>query len=84
MNELIYHKYQTFQVIDQTINIISEEFDTHFSTVAEINNTFHHLGNEQPNVSAAIFAYQEVFKQELTSEQLKQVLLINNITSQAV
>jgi hypothetical protein len=83
---MIVHKaYVTFNVLGQDINIYSEELDRCRSTVAEVGSGyFHHLGDEQPTISAAVFAWQDVNGRDLSSDELRQVLIDNRLTSQAI
>jgi hypothetical protein len=74
----------TFKVLGQEINLYSEDMEYGRNTVAEINNHFHHLGNEYPSISAAIFAWQEYNGRDLTNEELHQVMLDNNLISQGI
>jgi hypothetical protein len=74
----------SFKVMGQTINLYSEDFGYSLSTVADMGDHFHYLGNEHPNVTAAIFAWQEVNGRDLTNEELRQVLVENNLLSAAI
>jgi hypothetical protein len=82
---IVYKDYLTFTVMGEEINLFSDE-DTDYgrNTVAEINGGFHYLGDEPPGVSAAIFAWQEVYNRELSSEELHQVLVDNHLISEAI
>lgn len=70
----VYRDYLTFDVLGKLIKIISE--DTHYgkNTVGEMDGQYHYLGSEQPNLTAAIFCWQELSGRELTDVELKQVL----------
>jgi hypothetical protein len=74
----------TFKVLGQEVHLYSEELPQGRSTVAEIDVRLHYMGHEIPNVATAIFAWQEVNGRDLTTEEFRQVMLDNNIISQAV
>ena len=58
---MIVHKdYTTFNVLGTEINLYSNETVYGLSTVAEMPDRLHYLGNETPNIVAAVFAWQEV------------------------
>ena len=80
---IVYKDYVTFIVMGQEINIISDETDYGRNTVAEIGDSFHYLGDEYPTISSAIFAWQEVNNKELSSGELRQVMVDNNLLSQS-
>jgi hypothetical protein len=78
---IVYKDYSTFIVLGQEVNIISDETDYGRNTVAEMSDNYWYLGNEYPCVAAAILAWQEMNARELTSEELRQVLVDNQLTS---
>lgn len=80
----VYKDYSTFIVMNQEINIISDEFDFGRHTIAEVNGKFYHIGNEESNIVAAVFAWQELNKRDLSTEELKQVMIDNHLTSQGI
>jgi hypothetical protein len=81
---IVYRDYVTLKIMGQEINLFSEELDLGRNTVAEINSRYHYLGNELPNVAAAIFAWQEVNGRDLTGEELRQVMIDNHLISSAI
>ena len=82
---IVYKDYHsTFIILGQEINLISDETDYGRNTVAEISDIYHHLGNEYPSIASAILAWQEVNGRELTSEELHQTLVDNQLTSGAI
>lgn len=81
---LVYSDCATFKVLGKVIRLYSEELEHDRNTVAEIDEHLHYLGNELPNVAAAIFAWQEVNGRELTNEELYQVMIDNHLTSEAI
>ena len=82
--EIVRHDCKTFTVLGQVIHLYSEELDSGRSTVAEINGYYHYLDHEYPTVSTAIFAWQDVNRRELTNEELRQVMIENNLISQGI
>jgi len=81
---IVYHKCVTFKVMGEEIYLYSEELQHGRNTVAEIDDIYHHMGNEPPTVSTAIFAWQEAKGKELTTEELRQVMVDNNLISSGV
>lgn len=73
-----------FTVLGQEIKIYSENLGNSYSTVADMGDHYHYLGNECPTVTAAIFAWQEVNGRDLTNEELRQVLVDNYLISEAI
>ena len=81
---IVYKDYTSFTVMGKEINLFSCETDYGQSTVAEMDDKFYHMGNEIPNIATAVFAWQEISGRDLTSEELHQVLIDNNLISQAI
>jgi len=81
---LLYRDGVSFKVMGEEIHLYSEDFESFQNTVAEIDGHFHYLGNEPPNITAAIFAWQEVNGRNLTNEELDQVLIDNQISSEPI
>lgn len=81
---IVYKDYVTFTVLGEEIHLISDELDHGRNTVAEIKNRYHYLGNEYPTISTAIFAWQETNGRDLTSEELRQVMVDNHLLSEAI
>lgn len=79
-----YKDYVTFKIMGNDINLFSEELQYGKNTVAEIDGHMHYLGNENPTISSAIFAWQEVNNRDLTNEELRQVMIDNNLLSQGI
>jgi hypothetical protein len=76
---LVCKDYITFLVLGQEINLITDDCYFGRNTVAEINNQYHYLGNEKPTIGIAILAWQEFNKRELNQEELRQVMIDNQI-----
>jgi len=49
------------------------------NTVAEIGNKLYYLGDESPNIIAAVIAWQEVNDRILTQEEISKVFDENNL-----
>lgn len=79
-----YKDYISFIILGQEVNLISDETSYGRNTVAEISDTYWYLGDEFPSVAAAILAWQESSNCELSSEELNQVLIDNNLKSSAI
>lgn len=84
MSEIVYKNYVTFVVIGKEINLTVENLGNTWNAVSEIEGAFHYLGNEPATIGTAIFAWQEANGRELTGEELRQVLLDNQLISEAV
>jgi hypothetical protein len=81
---LVYKDYLTFTLMGKEINLIYSETAYGLSTVVEIDNHYHYMDNEPPNVATAIFAWQEVNGRDLTNEELRQVMVDNHLISDAI
>lgn len=73
-----------FKVMGQEIWLYSEDLGHDRNTVADMGDRIHYMGNEPCNVATAIFAWQEVNGRDLTSGELRQVMIDNQLISQAV
>ena len=74
----------TFKVLGKEVHLYSEVLQQGRNTVAEIGLRLHYMGIETPSIATAIYAWQEVNGRDLTTEEFRQVLLENNIISQAI
>ncbi len=82
---MIVHKdYLTFTLMGKELNVISDETSYGRNTVVEIGERFHYMGSEPGNIATAIFAWQEVNGRDLTSEELRQVMVDNHFISDAI
>jgi hypothetical protein len=81
---IVYKDYITFIILGDEVNLISNETSYGRSTVAEINNKYYYLDDEVPLISTALFAWQELNNKQLNSEELHQVMVDNNLISEAV
>jgi hypothetical protein len=78
---IVYKDYLSFQVLGQEINLISDETDYGRNTVAEIAERYYYLGDEYPNVVAAVMLWQEINERDVTPEELHQIMIDNNLPS---
>lgn len=78
--DIIYKSYDTFNIKEKEIIMITDEVDGIHNTVVEIDNVFYYLENEYPSILAAIFAWEYSTKELLSKDDLKQIL-DNNIIS---
>jgi hypothetical protein len=81
---IVYKDYRTFDVMGKILNLISDETSYGRNTVVEIDGHYYYMDNEPSNVATAIFAWQEVNGRDLTSEELRQVMVDNNLISSAI
>lgn len=81
---IVYSNYQVFRILDEEVNIISDDTAYGRNTVVEINKVFHHMGDEFPGVAAAIYAWQEVNGRDLSTEELHRILEDNKLLSKAI
>lgn len=81
---IVINDCKSFKIQGQKINLYSEDLGYGLSTVADIGGHFYYLGNEIPNVLAAVFAWQEVNNSQLTYDELHQVMIENNLVSEAI
>lgn len=81
---IVYKDYTIYDVLGKKVNLISDEMGTGQNTVAEIDDVYYYLGNETPNVLAAVLAWQESTGKDLTEDELNQVMIANNLISGAI
>ena len=81
---IVYKDYVSFTILDKEVNIISDETESGRNTVVEIDNNYYYLGNEYPTIATAIFGWQDAFGRDLTQEELRQALIVNNLISAAI
>jgi hypothetical protein len=81
---IVYKDYTIYDVLGQKVNLISDEMGNGQNTVAEIDDVYYYLGNETPNVLAAVLAWQEYTGKDLTEDELNQVMITNNLISGAI
>jgi len=81
---IVYKDYVTFSILGEEINLISDETDYGQITFAEIGGQYFYRGQVQPNVSAAISAWQDIFGREVTMQELHQVMIDNHLSSEAI
>ena len=70
----IYNNFITFKILNIDINIISDQTNYGTNTVAEINDKYFYLGNQDPNVLAAIFAWEIFSGKSISDKDFAQAL----------
>lgn len=73
-----------YKILGKTILLISEEICYGRNTIAEWESLPYYLGDVSKSIGSAIIAWQELNKQELTDEELRQTLIDNHLMSEAV
>lgn len=81
---IVFKDYTMYHVLGKEVVLVSDDIGNGLNTVAEIDNSYYYLGNETPNVLAAILAWQEFSGQDLTADEMKQVLVDNELFSGAI
>lgn len=79
---LVYHNCASFRVLSSTIHLYSEKMHYGLNTVAEVDDKIHYLGNELPNITTAVFAWEDLNGRSMTKEELRQVMIDNEILQQ--
>jgi hypothetical protein len=77
---IVHQDYTTYLILGEEVHIISDIIDGVRNTVALFQDKIHYLGNEVDNLTAAIFAWQDINERLLSQEELKRVLYDNHIT----
>jgi hypothetical protein len=73
-----------YHVLEKEVVLISDDMGYGINTVAEIDNNYYYLGNETPNILAAVLAWQEFSGRDLSEVEMNQVLNVNNLLSGAI
>jgi hypothetical protein len=81
---IVFKDYTMYHVLDKEVVLVSDDVGSGLNTVAEIDNNYYYLGNETPNILAAILAWQEFSGKDLSEDEMKQVLMVNDLYSGAV
>lgn len=76
---IVYHECTTFKVLNLKIHLYAEKLAHGYNTVAEVGDKVHYLGNELPNITSAIFAWEDLHGRLMTKAELRQVLIDNKI-----
>ena len=74
---LVYKDCIDFNVMGRDICLISDAIGDSLSTIAEVSGVYYYLGNEVPNILAAVLAWQEFSGRDLTEDELMQVMADN-------
>jgi hypothetical protein len=81
---IVYKDYVVFIILGEEIILYSDDTCYGRNTVAEINGNYHYLDSEPPTITSAIYAWQEFYNKELTSEELHKVMVENKLISEAI
>lgn len=81
---IVFKDYTIFTIKGQEVRLISDEIGVSYNTIAEINNIYYYMGNEFPNVLAAVLAWEKMNDESLNSEELHQVMIDNKLVSDAI
>jgi hypothetical protein len=71
--------YKSFVILGTEVNLITDETCYGRSTVAEIQNVYHHLGDQDPDITTALQIWKIVFNRTLTPEETVEVMMDNYI-----
>lgn len=74
----------TFIIMGEEVDLFCDETSYGRNTVAKIGNYYHYLGDENSSIATAIFAWQELYERELTEDELRQIMIDNNLISQGI
>lgn len=76
--DILYRDYITFKILDDIVDVISDETDYGRSTVAMINGIdFYYVGDEPPTLETVLFAWQDLNEILLSEEQFETILKQN-------
>ncbi len=81
--EAIYDIGIVYNVMGIKISFYSEEITEGLSTVADVGGKFHYLWNQIPNIETAVVLWQKLNNKILDVNELNQVMIDNNLQSQA-
>lgn len=73
-----------FDILGNHIILFASETAYGNLAVAELDNTFHQLGNQPVNISTAIRVWEYLNNRLLTNEELDQVIIDNGLSSGAI
>lgn len=82
--EVVHKDYISFTIVGEEVPIFIADTAYGRSTVAEINGRYYHLDGELSTISAAIYAWQEVYDFDLSAEELHEIMLENKLISDAI
>jgi len=78
---IVYKDYISFTILEDQVNLIHSDTVYGPSTVAEINEQYHYMGNELPTLATAIVAWQEIKDKDLSDEDVQKILVDNKFIS---
>ena len=71
--DILYKDYITFNILDNELNVFSEETDYGLSTVIEFGDRYYYLGNEPPTLESVLFAYQDMQNINFTNSEISKI-----------
>jgi hypothetical protein len=78
MMDIIYKDYITFKILEDIVDVFSDETDYGRNTVALINEkVYYYLGLEEPTLENVMFAWQDFNEVLLSEEQFETILKQN-------
>jgi hypothetical protein len=75
--EILYKDYITFNILDQEINLISDQTDYGRNTVAEVDGELFYLGSEPPSLENAIVVWQDIHDRDLSLNEIDKIIIDN-------
>lgn len=73
-----------FNVLGTRITLYSEELHYGINTVVSANNQYYYLGEQIPNIETIVCFWEELNNRKLDQQELDQVMIDNNLKSQAI
>jgi len=67
---IVYNNYLSFKILGQYINMFSDETDYGRRTVAEINDSYHYLGDVEPTIQTAILLWEKLNGKNLSEDEI--------------
>lgn len=79
MQEIVLDDSISYRILDSEVKFYADETVYGWNVVAEYNDTFYNLGNESIGIQLAVFFWQEKNGRELFQDELKQIMLDNDL-----
>lgn len=76
--DILYKDYITFKILNDIVDVISDETDYGRSTVVVTNGkNYYYMGDEPPNLETVLFAWQDLNEILLSEEQFETIMKQN-------
>jgi hypothetical protein len=72
--DIQYKNYETFKIIDQEVNLISDSESDYPNVIAEIDNEFFYLGDKKVSMETAIEVWQIKHQLKLKPEEVVELI----------